>query len=170
VGGNLARGNEINITITIVGKTLSKKIGKRSNAKSGDLVFVTGIFGNSIKKPMPQVELGQEIVRLTKRVALMDSSDGLADCLIQIANESRVKMVIDEEKIPKQRNLLNLALYSGEDYQLVGTASVNDCKKLKKINGISIIGRVEKGNGSYLKQTSSRLVKLDMKKSFRHFS
>lgn len=175
IGGNLARSNEINITITVIGKTFVRAglkpaptIGKRSNAKSGDIVFATGTFGYASKKPIPQISLGQKIVRLSKRVALMDSSDGLADCLIQISNESKVKIIAHENKIPKKGSL-KAALYSGEDYQLVGTVSKNDLEKLKKIKQIKIIGEVQKGKGAYLKQKGSKLVKLDMKKSFRHF-
>ncbi|MBI3591321.1 MAG: thiamine-phosphate kinase [Candidatus Melainabacteria bacterium] len=205
IGGNLARSKEINITITILGKLVTRNIGKRSNAKAGDLVFATGSFGDSAcgflllkeiahahigtyaqklinihKKPTPQINIGQQIVSLIKRAALMDASDGLADCLIQIAKESKVKIVTYEDKIPVSQNLtktakilkkplLNLVLYGGEDYQLVGTASKTDCKKLKKINKVKIIGEVLKGSGAYLKQSNNKLVKLEMKKAFKHF-
>ena len=196
IGGNLARSREINISITVIGKTVVKTprpfigaqkgwgVSTRSNAKPGDLVFVTGIFGDSAAqnykiKIFPQIKLGQKIVRacLKHAPALMDSSDGLADCLIQIADQSKVKIIIEEDKIPisetvkkLNKDCLNLALYGGEDYQLVGTASEIDCKKLKKLKGIKIIGKVIKGNGAFLKQNNNKLVKLDMKKNFRHFS
>lgn len=168
IGGNVCGSKEINITVTVIGKALNK-VPKRSNAKAGDVVFATGTFGNPLKKPTPQIGLGQKIVRLTKRVALMDSSDGLADCLIQVSNESKVKIIIEEDKIPKGKNSLAQALYIGEDYQLVGTASVNDCKKLEKLKGISIIGRVETGKGAYLMKKNGSLVKLNMKKTYAHF-
>ena len=212
IGGNLARSKEINVTITVIGKTIVKAglkpastvLGKRANAKSGDLVFCTGTFGDSAcgylllknpviasslsllamtkthKKPIPQIEIGQKIARLSKRVALMDASDGLADCLIQISNQSNVKIILDKDKIPLSQNIkkaahilnkdpLNLALYGGEDYQLVGTASKTDCKKLAKIKEIKIIGRVVKGKGAFLKQNNTKLVKLDVKKTYEHF-
>ena len=175
VGGNLARGNEINITITIIGKTIvetsrrgiSSRIGKRSNAKPGDIVFVTGTFGSPKKKPIPQINLGQKIVKSVNRVALMDSSDGLADCLIQISNESKVKIIIDENKIPLLPQVsTHLALYAGEDYELVGTVSKNDYKKIKNLR---VIGRVVKGKNAFLKQKNNKLVKLDLRNSFKHF-
>ena len=189
IGGNLARAKEINITITVIGKILKGKIGKRSNAKAGDLVFSTGSFGDSAcrlllrkkERIVPQIELGQKIVSLSKKApALMDSSDGLADCLIQIADESKVKITVEEDKIPMSiyakktaitlnRNPITLALYGGEDYQLVGTASKNDCKKLKKLKGIKIIGQVLKGNGAFLKQKDGRVDKLNMNMTFKHF-
>ncbi len=207
IGGNLARAKEVNITITVIGRYRGKltTCPKRSNAKPGDLVFTTGGFGDSaagllllshagaysripqheylIKKhktPIPQIELGIKITKLCKRAALMDASDGLADCLIQISNESKVKIIVAEDKIPISNNMkkatkilkknpLSLALYGGEDYELIGTASKNDCNKLKKIKNIKIIGEVLKGTGAFLKQNNNKLVKLDMNYGFRHF-
>lgn len=171
IGGNLSKSKEIVIVITIIGKTISKNIGKRKNAREGDSVFVTGKLGDkkTWKKPVPQIEKGQKIVKLTKRVALMDSSDGLADCLIQISDQSKVKIIIDENKIPAAKSLKD-TLYAGEDYQLAGTASKSDCKKLLKNKIIKIIGEVLKGKNAFLKQKNSRLVKLDMKKSYEHFA
>ena len=197
IGGNLARSKEINITITVIGKLATNKITKRSNAKPGDLVFASGNFAESAlglilikrkiyqfkslipahKTPVPQILSGHEIAKKTKRAALMDSSDGLADCLIQIARESNVKIIVYEDKIPvsyestkateKLRiSLLNLTLYGGEDYKLVGTASKYDCKKLKNIK---IIGKVVKGKGAFLKQKNNGLVKLDVNKAYEHF-
>jgi thiamine-monophosphate kinase len=132
------------------------------------------------KCPTPQINLGQKIIKSTKRVTLMDASDGLADCLIQISNESNVKIVIDEGKIPVskdflkackilKKNSISLALYGGEDYELVGTASKKDIEKNKKIKSLKIIGEVLKGSGSFLKTCDKKLVKLDMKKGFKHF-
>ncbi|OGI10429.1 MAG: thiamine-phosphate kinase [Candidatus Melainabacteria bacterium RIFCSPLOWO2_02_FULL_35_15] len=180
IGGNLARSREISVSITVIGKTVVKTlrrgISTRSNAKAGDLVFVTGTFGNAAAKNykikiFPQINLGQKIVRVEKHApALMDASDGLADCLIQISNQSSVKIIIDEDKIPVlNKSPLNLALYGGEDYQLVGTASEADCKKLVKLKGIKIIGRVTNGKGAFLKQNDNRLVKLDLQKTYEHF-
>ena len=190
IGGNLAKSREINITITVIGKTVVKTprwgVSTRSNAKPGDLVFATGTFGDTViqnykTKIFPQINLGQKIVMLSKRVALMDSSDGLADCLIQISDQSNVKIIIDKDKIPLSHNTkkaantlkkdpLNLALYGGEDYQLVGTASEIDCKKLIKLKEIKLIGIVIKGKGAFLKQDNNKLVKLDLNKLFKHFT
>ncbi len=183
IGGNLTRSKEINITITVIGRAVRaglKPAPTRSNAKPGDLVFTTGTFGDAaIKnykiKIFPQIGLGQKIVRLSKRVALMDASDGLADCLIQISAQSNVKIIVDEDKIPVSKDAVMAGLkpattlYSGEDYQLVGTASKSDCRKLKNFKGIKIIGQVVKGKGAFLKQNNNRLVRLDVKKTFRHF-
>ena len=184
IGGNLAKSKEINITIMVIGKAVMagfKPAPTRSNAKLGDFVFCTGTFGDAAAKNyktkiFPQINFGQKIVMISKRAALMDASDGLADCLIQISDQSNVKIIVDEERIPVVAGFksattrpLHLALYGGEDYQLVGTASEFDCKKLVKLKGIKIIGKVIKGKGAFLKQDNNKLVKLDMKKTFNHF-
>ncbi len=111
---------------------------------------------------------------------MMDSSDGLADCLIQISKQSKVKIIIDENKIPFSKEMknfcktikkdfLDLALYGGEDYQLVGTISKNDYKKIKHLKGIKIIGEVVNGKSTFLKQKNNKLVKLSMKRTYAHF-
>lgn len=207
IGGNLARSKEISITITVIGKTAvgaGFKPAFRSNAKPGDLIFTTGTFGDSAaglllsrvgargrvpqqrqliksyKIPTPQIETGIKIAKSCSRVALIDASDGLADCLIQIAKESKVKIITFENTIPissstKQvlkvfkRNPTDIALYGGEDYELVGTASEKDCNKLRKLKNIKIIGKVFKGNGAFLKQKNGKLVRLDMRKTYEHF-
>ena len=175
IGGNLTRSKEINITITVIGKTVVKTprwgVSTRSNAKPGDIVFATGTFGSPAKKPIPQIEIGQKIVGACFKhaPALMDSSDGLADCLIQISEQSKVKIIVEEGKIPKGRNPLNLALYAGEDYQLVGTVSKPDWEKLKKIKGIKIIGEVLKQKGAFLKLSNGMTIKLNANRAFQHF-
>ncbi len=202
IGGNLTRAKEINISITLIGKTSSINIAKRSNAKPGDIVFVTNTFGDSTcgllllnnhklkdtrlaqsliknhKLPNPQINLGQKIVKFSKRAALMDASDGLADCILQISKESNVKIIIDEDKIPISNNTklatqllnkdpLDLALYGGEDYQLVGTMSLNDIRKIK---GLKVVGKVFKGQGSFIHKQNGAILKINPSNIFKHFS
>ena len=177
------------------------QIAKRSNAKPGDLVFTSGTFGDSacgllllhnpqfsifnyqlsIKKhklPTPQINLGQKIVSLSQRVALMDASDGLADCILQIAKESKVQIIIDEDKIPISKDVykvsqflnkdpLSLVLYGGEDYELIGTMNPQDCKRIK---GLKIIGKVVRGNGGFVKTSRNKILRLSQNKIFKHFN
>ncbi len=137
-------------------------------------------FLKSLKTPIPQIEIGQKFVSICKRVCMMDASDGLADCLIQMSDQSNVKITVDENKIPLSNELksickslkkdpLLLSLYGGEDYQLVGTISKNDYKKIKNLKNIKIIGEVRKGKNAFLKQKNNKLVKLSMKKIYAHF-
>jgi thiamine-monophosphate kinase len=61
------------------------------------------------------------------RITAMDSSDGLADALIQLCQKSRVKATIDWNNVPIPSVLEKVAgikarhwwLYGGEDFELV---------------------------------------------------
>ena len=62
---------------------------------------------------------------------MMDTSDGLADALSTIANESGVLLDIDFAKIPYDKSLegfenwREMVLFGGEDYQIVATVPQN---------------------------------------------
>ena len=62
---------------------------------------------------------------------MMDTSDGLADALSTIANESGVLLDIDFSKIPYDKSLecfenwREMVLFGGEDYQIVATVPQN---------------------------------------------
>jgi len=80
--------------------------------------------------------------------AMMDTSDGLADALLKIAKSSNVKLCVDFDKIPYDKDLEKIlpdfykhaVMFGGEDYQLV--ACVPDYV-LKEISNYSIIGEVK---------------------------
>ena len=104
--------------------------------------------------PVPKLETGRKIAELAPGSALMDASDGLADALYKISLMSKVDIRIDGEKIPTHPdfkeitkkyglNSNNLALFGGEDYELVGCISPDNYEKLKANNiPITIIGKV----------------------------
>ncbi len=157
VGGNISRGPYLSITISIIGHTHQAGILKRTGAKPKDVILVTGDFGassaglrlltdksnsrafnhclNKHIHPAPRlIESWQLVERIHNRGALMDTSDGLADALSQIAQSSRVGMRINLAAIPIHNQTLKfaaannldpykLALYGGEDYELVSCLS-----------------------------------------------
>ena len=101
---------------------------------------------------------------------MMDTSDGLADALITIANESSVMLEIDFERIPYEKCLLkipnykDLILYGGEDYGLVVT--------VENAEGLTIIGEVKEGCGVKINYKNSQklLMQEDINnKIFNHF-
>lgn len=73
--------------------------------------------------PVAQKEFSKQISEnITCDYAMMDTSDGLADALIQIAKASDVILSIDTSKIPHDKSVdMDTVLYGGEDYQLVAT-------------------------------------------------
>lgn len=143
VGGDLTGGEKVFISVTAIGATKNRKISSRSNAKVGYKILVSGEHGNSatglkmllngskleqsskfIKAhlmPVAQRKFSQKIAtQITENYAMMDTSDGLADALIQIAKASKVRVKINTSKIPHDKNVdMQTVLYGGEDYQLV---------------------------------------------------
>lgn len=143
VGGDLTGGEKVFISVTAIGATKNRKISSRSNAKVGYKILVSGEHGNSatglkmllngskleqsskfIKAhlmPVAQRKFSQKIAtQITENYAMMDTSDGLADALIQIAKASKVRVKINTSKIPHDKNIdMQTVLYGGEDYQLV---------------------------------------------------
>ncbi|MDC3116335.1 thiamine-phosphate kinase [Alphaproteobacteria bacterium] len=160
IGGDLTSSlQNINITITIFGETLNKKSISRSGAKSGDLLFVSGILGLSkigldnfkstlkgfslAKKkylfPQPRVNLGISLKKIAN--SMIDVSDGLVQDAAHLAKSSSLSIVIDVEKIPlpisidlKKDILLDAALFGGDDYELLFSCKPTHEKSLKKLS------------------------------------
>lgn len=187
VGGDITGSNKLYISITAIGKTNNRKISSRSNAQIGQFVIVSGEHGNSaegLKKllnnehcpdkflnahlmPQAELEFSRQIAEnITESYAMMDTSDGLADALFQIANSSQVKLSIDYNKIPHDNNIdKNTVLYGGEDYKIVATIPENI---LNKITNAYVIGKVEKGLGVEIDGQLLTFEDID-KKIFNHF-
>lgn len=90
-----------------------------------------------------------------KPTSMMDVSDGLSSELLHIAKSSNVGIRVYEDKIPidyqtalmaeeLNMNLVTCALNGGEDYELLFTVPLTDHEKIKKIEGVSVIGYVAK--------------------------
>lgn len=170
VGGDITGSDKLFISIAIIGSDKDRKISSRKNAKIGYKIVVSGEHGNSsmglklltsadtnfINKdkflnahlmPIAQREFSKEIAKnITCDYAMMDTSDGLADALLQIAKSSNVCLKIKSSKIPHDSSVdMNDVLYGGEDYELV--AVVPD-DVLKHITHYYVIGEVVKGSAS----------------------
>ena len=79
----------------------------------------------------------------------MDSSDGLANALLQISSSSQIGIDVVRSQIPLPLGLkatvgadtaLEWALYGGEDFELVLCLSFELAKELAKAGVVSIIG------------------------------
>lgn len=164
VGGDLTGSDKIFVSVTAIGSTKNRKISSRSNAKKGYKVIISGEHGNSAKglelllngknapakfinahlMPVAQREFSKQIAsNANYDYAMMDTSDGLADALMQIAKASGVTISIDTSKIPHDPSVdMETVLYGGEDYQLV--AVVPDSGDL------SCIGEVTSGKSGII--------------------
>ena len=134
-------------------------------------------------KPYPQVNSARQLWQLIKpetALCLMDSSDGLLDCLQQISEQSKVQMQVNLKQIPlskelkqymklKDLNSAEIILNGGEDYQLIGTAFLKD--ELDLPEPWKIIGEVKAGSGIEIKDFEGNNLELkSLKKSFQHFN
>jgi thiamine-monophosphate kinase len=160
IGGDTTRG-PLNITITMFGMVENSKAMKRSGARPGDSVYVSGTIGDAgfcfwklsnglipsnqelkrLNCPIPRVELGLVLKNLAS--ACIDVSDGLEQDLSHILKASSVGAVIEVEKIPISEALLghikdtsdwSIALCGGDDYELCFTIPEGNEEALKKIS------------------------------------
>lgn len=112
----------------------------------------------------------REILKFVKINSMIDISDGLSKDLNHLSKESFVKIIIYEEKIPiapeifelKIENPYEYAINSGEEYELVFTIREEDFEKIKNFD-VKIIGKVEKGEGVYLKKISGEIKQIEIK-------
>lgn len=167
VGGDLTKSDKITVGITILGSYKDRNISSRKNAQDGYIVAVVGEFGSSAqgledlfhgimdnyfinyhKNPKLYPNISYEIAsKTTKPYAMMDSSDGLIDCLSQISAKSNVRIDIEYDKIPHKTTNPDFVLSGGEDYALVVCIDKED---FKNIDGLIQIGTCSIGSGVYL--------------------
>ena len=94
--------------------------------------------------PQPQVKIGNILSNAGLVSSMQDISDGIATDLSHICKASNVSALVDAKKIPidtlVQRSVaefnlsaLDLALFGGEDYQLVFTSDRDNCSTLQNI-------------------------------------
>jgi thiamine-monophosphate kinase len=154
VGGDLSAANCITISLTLLGDAPPTPL-LRSNAKPGDHIWVTGTLGDSaaglqalrcqldapelIEKhfnPIPRLEEGQILSKKGLARCMIDISDGLGSDLNRLCRESAVGARIYIDKLPLSEMLRkyapalgqpedHFALYGGEDYELLFTASAD---------------------------------------------
>lgn len=123
VGGDTCRSPLVTIAITVTGDAAEGKMLRRSGARPGDLVAVTGYLGSAaagfvmldeklklengvaayvgeaFRRPSPRLAEGRLLVDFGVQAG-MDISDGLVIDLGHIAGMSRVAARIEAEKVP----------------------------------------------------------------------
>lgn len=180
IGGDLTKSDKISISITIFGDCKNRNISKRSNAQNGYIIAAMGEFGSSAqgledfkknikdnyftnyhKNPKLYPEISNLIATKTQKpYAMMDSSDGLVDCLMQISAKSKVGMDIDYSKIPHKTQNKDYILYGGEDYSLVVCLFEED---FKKIPNLIKIGKCTNTNKVFINNKEIKY------KGYKHF-
>ena len=154
VGGDTNEASDLTMAISLFGTAKRKMLMLRNGAKPGDIVAVTGFFGKTAaglkllldgyaaSKELREVLLRSVCMpkaRLPEGLALcgsgavsasIDSSDGLAWSLHELARMSGVGFVVNSVSVADEVRCfaefngldpLELALYGGEEYELVIT-------------------------------------------------
>ena len=155
------------VSVTMLGEVAAGRAVKRSGAKIGDAIFVSGPLGGSILgrhlRPEPRVELARSLGAIGIH-AMIDVSDGLASDLGHILDESGgLGATLFGEYVPIHddamrmaaidgRDLLDHALNDGEDFELIFTSRDEDSARLLALDtGIRRIGFVEHSPGLRLR-------------------
>ena len=160
IGGDTTRG-PLNITISMMGSIEINSSIKRSGARAGDDIYVTGSLGAaalclkkinegvkpseseliSLNKPIPRLELGSALRNIAS--SCIDISDGLEQDLSHILKSSNVGAIIYSDKLPldnsvsnyvKDSNDWSLPLCGGDDYELCFTAGKSKRKKIEELS------------------------------------
>ena len=122
VGGDISRAQGFTIDISMLGLVEKKRLVLRRNAKSQDLILVSGPLGGSIRGKhltfTPRVKEARFLTGNFKVNSMIDISDGLLQDLSHILEDSACGAIIYESLIPLSRDSkdINDALTSGEDF------------------------------------------------------
>jgi thiamine-monophosphate kinase len=183
-------------SITAFGTVAKGKSLKRSSAKTGDSIYVSGTLGDSalglrfrnnaflFKRyllPEPRLALGQKLVGTAN--ACMDISDGLVQDLGHICRASKAGAKLYRDKLPlsqaaqklikKDQKLWELVLGGGDDYELLFTVPASKKAALKKLSAalklpLTEIGTITKGKEVKVLDENGKMLKLK-RKGFQHF-
>jgi thiamine-monophosphate kinase len=131
------------ISVTVIGEAIGRGPVRRSGARSGDWLFVTGPLGGSIRGHhldfMPRVREALQLHAAVELKAMIDISDGLAADLGHVCAESRCGAVLRADAIPiadaaramaDRRSPLEHALGDGEDFELLFAVNPDDGRRL----------------------------------------
>jgi thiamine-monophosphate kinase len=188
IGGDLVRSPRRMVSITALGQTAKPML--RSTAQAGDFLVVTGFHGASkaglehllqpgktpiLANPIPLIQAHQypiprvdALAYLPDRLAGMDSSDGLADAVIQIARASQLGARLWGLPMHPELSHYDAAiawdwtLYGGEDFELVLAMSPQAAEQfVQQMRGSLVIGELTQArdivgsDGRSIRQTQS---------------
>jgi len=170
------KGKLDKIEITTAGVGLAKKIITNKGAQVGDFIISSGDLGEhtvailskrfnyqtKIKSDSKPLNFELEKVGPWLNTCKDPTRGGLSANLIEIAEKSKVKIILEEKNLPYKKETISLAELLGLDVfsfasegRFISAVSPQNTKKvlkiLKKFNPTAkIIGRVEKGKGVFL--------------------
>jgi thiamine-monophosphate kinase len=204
-GGDVTRSPLVMVSITAVGQVRPQRVIRRQDARVGDAILVTGEHGASRaglelllnpeltppldaetrkkfiqahQRPQPRLDVLPLLEKVLDefRVGGMDSSDGLADAILQICRASGVGAKLDVHSLPipvelsqwvSQEKALQWTLYGGEDFELVLTLPWAAAEKLQqRLGSARIIGEITANSEVQLLGWEGDL---DLSQGFQHW-
>ena len=175
VGGNLSRG-PLNVTVSVHGYAPTGAALRRSGARVGDRVFLSGDVGAAgaalaelgaepppvsalsharageacyglARYYLPQPRLALGVALRGIAHAAIDVSDGLVADLSHVCRASGVGALIELERVPVARGVAaERAVVAGDDYELAFTAPAGAEKRLREF-AVTEIGEIVAGSG-----------------------
>ncbi len=175
IGGDTDSHEELTMVGTALGMVKKEHLIRRSGARAGDFVCVTGHLGtagaalialeknlpasheilNALFEPVPRIKEGMALAESGSVISMMDISDGLALSLHDMSRAGGVGFRIDESRLPilpqvkkllKGEELLEAAVFVGGDFELLFTVAPEKLETAKKACPLTVIGEViEKG-------------------------
>lgn len=144
VGGDTVRANRLTFSLTALGRVRGA-IFKRSGARAGDALMVTGTLGDAaagliflekqkgsgqpkhtnflcrrLLRPEPRLEWARRLARFRGVTACLDSSDGFWRSVCLLAEASMVGVEVWADRLPLSRALQSWAGDRAENLALVG--------------------------------------------------
>ena len=180
VGGDITSWNgekPFAISVAMLSKQGGNEPVKRSGAKVGDRICVTGSLGGAgwgrHLEFEPRVKEAVKIAQMVTANSMIDISDGLSSDLNRICKASQVGAIINAEQIPiseqalKNAEPLSSALNDGEDFELLFTLSQPDCQKLldkwDETTAITQIGTITDTGKMQIKMSDGQISDLQSK-------
>lgn len=168
-GGDTVRSSEIHLSLSLLGQSAEPLT--RFGAQVGDLLVVSGSFGGSAAglhcfkqgldqpeflerhwHPKPRFEQAAALAEHCERVALLDTSDGLARSIQLLCQANQLGCLVQGSDIPFQAGLDKLAadmdqmrewvLNGGEDYELLAAVPPEALHWLQSRADFKVIGKL----------------------------
>ena len=166
-------------TLTILGEVELEKVCLRSNARPGELIFVTGQLGDTLYSQHhlefePRLAEGRFLSENAFSCCMMDISDGLAADLPRLLERSSCGAHIQLDKLPCRNNCSwQSAIADGEDYELLFTTSADRAGKLLEVwpfdTPLSCIGQITADAGTVRYYQDAEEITLNGVNGYEHF-